>query len=247
MAMAFASASTEYLDSGTVVTAMPLTMACHFYITTEQFQNILHLGDADQWDGWVIYQSGAGASYTLKTEPGLAESAAAPSTNAWHTAVAVHRSTTDRSLWLDGTEYNDTSNQNPAPSGIDTGCIGAALDDTNSPYSPFDGYIAEVAFWDVALDDAEIAAYDAGVSPALIRPGSLVSYVPLVRDSGGVIDRKGIAWTINGTPTDSAHPALIMPAGPRIIPVPAAAVGGTTPHGPLGHPFYGPFAGPVAA
>ncbi len=26
-----------------------------------------------------------------------------------------------------------------------------------------------------------------------------------------------------------------------------AAAGGATPHGPLGHPFWGPMAGPVAA
>ncbi len=44
----------------------------------------------------------------------------------------------------------------------------------------------------------------------------------------------------------SEDPFGLIRMAPRRI-VKAAAVGGANPHNPLGHPLYGPFAGPIAA
>jgi len=43
----------------------------------------------------------------------------------------------------------------------------------------FDGLVAEVAVWNVVLDDSEIAALAQGVSPLLIRSTALVEYWPV--------------------------------------------------------------------
>lgn len=47
--------------------------------------------------------------------------------------------------------------------------------------------IAEIAFWNVVLTDAEMAILGLGYSPLLVRPSSLVHYLPCVRSVQDVI------------------------------------------------------------
>lgn len=71
--------------------------------------------------------------------------------------------------------------------------------------------VAEIAIWDVALSAAEAAALGAGYSPALIRPGSCIFYVPAIRSAIDVVG--GLPITVGGT-TPAApveHPRIIMP------------------------------------
>ena len=58
-----------------------------------------------------------------------------------------------------------------------------------------DGSLAEAAIWNAALSDAEVAALATGVSPLLVRPGSLVFYAPLARD---LLDRVGGLQLLKG-------------------------------------------------
>ncbi len=66
------------------------------------------------------------------------------------------------------------------------------------------GAIAEAATWTAALTPAEVASLAAGFSPEKIRPGALVSYLPLIGDT---LDRKGNTWTDTGTST-TTHPRV---------------------------------------
>jgi hypothetical protein len=67
----------------------------------------------------------------------------------------------------------------------------------------FDGLIAEVGIWNVALTAAEIASLAKGMTCDKVSPQSLVFYAPLVRD---LIDQKGgLTITNNNAATVAAH------------------------------------------
>ena len=110
--------------------------------------------------------------------------------------------------------FNDTSSASITFPTLDTiGIHNAAF--TGWQYA-FDGEVAECAIWDVGLTDEEVATFQAGVSPLLIRPQSLLFYVDLIR--GARSDRIGNrAVTVSGTITDSPHPAgIIYPSKPEL-------------------------------
>lgn len=97
-----------------------------------------------------------------------------------------------------------------------TGPTGTLLDLSGGPFyigndpslvSCHDGMLAEFAVWDAILDDGEFFAMNKGCSPLMIRPQSLVEYVPLVRNN---VSAKLAAPTISGTAVQP-HPRIIMP------------------------------------
>ena len=69
-------------------------------------------------------------------------------------------------------------------------------------FTPGMGGLAEIGIWNVALGDDEILELSLGVPPSKIRPGSLVAYLPLVRD---LIDVKGNAFAITGSLSVGDH------------------------------------------
>ncbi len=112
----------------------------------------------------------------------------------------------------DGTS-SATSTSNPS-SPSDNYTIGMAPDSGGSyNQRPYDGIISEVAFWERALDDAEITSLSKGFSP-LFFPESLVSYVPMIGKASPEQDIvSGDSQTITGT-TATAHPPIIYPQSP---------------------------------
>jgi hypothetical protein len=77
---------------------------------------------------------------------------------------------------------------------------------SNDVDNSFDGLIAEVGIWNVALTAAEIASLAKGMTCDKVRPQSLVFYAPLVRD---LIDAKGgLTITNNNTATVANHPRV---------------------------------------
>lgn len=68
------------------------------------------------------------------------------------------------------------------------------------------GTVAEIGLWDAALSAAECAALAKGFKPCRIRPRSLVSYLPLVRNVND--PRSGVAFT-NSSATVAVHPRMI--------------------------------------
>lgn len=76
----------------------------------------------------------------------------------------------------------------------------------------FDGKIAELGIWDVALTVDEIAALGKRVCPAAIRPGNLVSYTALVRD---ITDRMGAAAWVATEGAVDVHPRVLRPYSAR--------------------------------
>lgn len=82
--------------------------------------------------------------------------------------------------------------------------IGGWFRNTASLY--FEGYIAEVAGWNVVLSDAEILSLAKSVKPPMIRPESLVMYFPGIRETDQELVR-GLTFTnINSVGATADHP-----------------------------------------
>ncbi|NIQ10454.1 MAG: LamG domain-containing protein [candidate division Zixibacteria bacterium] len=128
----------------------------------------------------------------------------------WNHAAAVSSSSTSHYVYMNGTA--STEGTNSASFGtVDTTVIGASAEGSSNLSDYFNGYLGEIGIWDAALTSAEINALAAGVSPLLVRTGSLVSYWPLIRDEDQ--DRVGgYDMTAYNTPTVVAHPPVIYPA-----------------------------------
>lgn len=94
-----------------------------------------------------------------------------------------------------------------------THCIGGDRSDAGTPNQLWDGDIAEFALWDVALTQNEITALSLGFSPLFIRPNNLQCYQPLIGVYSPEIDIvRGFNFTVSGSPSQSAHPAMIYAA-----------------------------------
>ena len=149
----------------------------------------------------------------------------AATNTAWHSCVGVFAGTSDRSIWVDGAETNETSSKVPDTTYVERIRIGQRANDNND--QNFNGKIAECAAWDIALSDSEVAAHAAGVSALLIAPRNLVAYWPL---GGPMISSSvykdivgGFDMTATGTPTAYDHPPIIYPSSPTVFRAAAAA------------------------
>lgn len=92
-----------------------------------------------------------------------------------------------------------------------------------------EGDVAELAFWNVSLQDDECAALGKGFSPRMIRPASLTGYWPLGGRASPERDlRAGRALTLTGT-TVADHPRVIYPRAPTVG-MPAAAAAAVVHH-----------------
>lgn len=124
----------------------------------------------------------------------------------WHHAAARFSGSASRIAYLDGVAATESINNRATGGSLDNLTIGRGSGGTYNPSAPFNGRMAEVAVWDVALDAAEIAALASGYKPSQIRPDKLLFYLPLVREVGDL--RSGLTFTNNATAV-AVHPRRI--------------------------------------
>lgn len=95
------------------------------------------------------------------------------------------------------------------------------------------GRVAHPAIWNAALTDAEIVMLSQGVSPLLVRPESLVFYVPyLGRDTSDIDIEGGVVLTNTGTTSETSEPRVTRPTdknSTRIFLPPTPVIGIGTP------------------
>ena len=231
MARTFIAASSESLSLATCpISAFPFTYSFWFNPPTDDGVNdwMFYLGNDDDktmvgpnWAtaGNPIRHVGESASGNFNSSNGV-------NAAAWNSLSYTQTDDTNQSLWLNGT---NTTNGN-ADSGIDPSTwnkisFGAVL---RASALFYDGSIALVAVWDVALSAADHAGLHDGYHPYLIQPESLVFFAPCGGLDGANdqdIDLiSGTALTVGGTPTTADHPpGLIYPSRPQLI-IPAAAI-----------------------
>jgi hypothetical protein len=125
------------------------------------------------------------------------------SANSWNTMGATFDSTL-RKAFLNFTATATNTATLGAITGVVRFAIGAVWRNIITQY--FDGYVAEVAVWNVNLTDDEMKSLWRGFKPHRVRPQSLVYYSPLVRDLQDVRQNRTITNINSATVTD--HPRV---------------------------------------
>lgn len=210
--------TSNYLGvESSLVTGYPFTMAAWFNSNSSTAnQAIITLNrsasDADA-AGLAINGSTGGdpvQAYYAATGPFyFANSSAAYTTNTWQHACGVFSSSTLRTAYLDG--GNSGTNTTSATWGTAPGRTSVGVYRSSGVSAGFSGFLAEVCIWTAALDASEVASLAKGVSPLLVRPQSLVHYLPMIRTAAQ--DLKGTTWTTTGSVNElGEHPRMYYPA-----------------------------------
>lgn len=134
-----------------------------------------------------------------------------PSINEWHQIGVTYNDTStsnDPVMYLDGVAQSITEYSTPSGTPIDNASGYSIGNRIGALDVSWDGYIAEVAFWDRILTAGEMAALGKGASP-LFFPNDLVLYYPLIRDfTLDLVGSPGTAADI----TVVAHPKIFYPS-----------------------------------
>lgn len=208
MARSFNAANPDYIYRAAPVTGAPFTISVHGNtIDVPTNRVIAGLFDtATDNNSFLLYQGVFGIQYFIQAG-GLDQTGAVDvGTGLWFRACVIEVASNDHRLYGNG--ELKTNGTNIIPDSIDRYALGIRADAT--PDLGYNGLIAEAALWNVALTEAEALELNAGYCPLLIRPESLVSYLPLIRDNDAdLID--GVIWTASGSPTIAAHPPVFYP------------------------------------
>jgi hypothetical protein len=207
MAYDFVTASSQYLStSSTPVTGYPCTLACWAYKDLAAGGHLITIGSAGSSCFQLLTDNGAlvraGAIDSVGTTGGNAAAGTA-ATGVWFHAAGTLNSATNRRAWANGVP-GGTNSTNITPSGLNRISIGARSRSSVDSY--FDGLIAEVGIWNVALTAAEIESLAKGVTCDKVRPQSLRFYAPLIRDLQDV--RDGLTITNTNSATVADHPRV---------------------------------------
>lgn len=212
MAISFSGSLQSYYSASTPVTAVPLTIACWMNkpsATTGAFVAGIMRNAGALWYGFYLYATNTGkvsASAANNNVFAEAQSTTSYSANTWHHVCGVFASNTSRTIYLDGAG-SATNTTSLTPTLIDIVTIAAARKSGNVD-NYLNGSLAEVAIWNAALTEPEAKSLSAGMSPKLVRPQSLVLYVPLIRSPQD--QKAALAFTTQGSPTVATHPRVYL-------------------------------------
>lgn len=210
--MAYTFNGTKYLESNLAslsLSSTPMTMACW----TRRNSNtnnifVLNVGEKTANHRNQLAMTGAGVLAITQVGSTAASlfSGLTVQDQTWSHIAGIFSSLSSRTAYLNG-----------SASGVDTTSIASMNSPTHiqiaARYSSgiatdFNGDIADVGIWNVALTAGEIASLSKGVACDKIRPGDLVFYAPLVRD---LLDySSGLTITNNNGATVSDHPRLYL-------------------------------------
>ena len=210
MAYEFTAASSQYLSTAsTPLTTYPCTIAAWCRLTntgadavicsinkgTSAFNRLVLLRGSD--DKFRAQDFGEGNL--------VAAGSTTVAANTTYHAAAVFASNESRNIFVNGVnEASNTANQSISTDpteiliGARRGSAGLGL--------YFQGRVAEVGIWNVALTQPEIASLADGMTADKVRPQSLQFYAPLVRSLQDV--RGGLTITNNNTATVANHPRV---------------------------------------
>jgi hypothetical protein len=212
------------------VTAVPLTLACWFNPdnVTADHSLLGMFDDASSNDGFYMSVGGSAANDPLNVVTVAGASFAVATKNGcvaglWQHAGGVFQATNSRTPYLNGVAGTpETSTRTPAA--IDNTWIGKYRGGSTLFA---DCSVAEAAIWNAALTADEMAMLALGVSPLLVRPGSLVHYWPIIGRYSPEIDLVGgLNLTLNGAGiTTVDHPRVFYPGRRRSFSIPIGGGG----------------------
>jgi hypothetical protein len=194
--------TSDYIEAtAAVVTAVPLTMACWVNPdNTTANHSSLAVSASTGLERWLLQLAGGISGDPIRAfaqgggSLAAAESASAFTANTWQHAAARFSANNNRRAYRNG--VGGTANTTSiTPTGVNRTNIGCNFG-SGSRGGFHDGEIAEVGIWNVALDDAEIAALANGFRCSLIRPSNLVFYAPIIREVDDYA--RGVSLTTSG-------------------------------------------------
>lgn len=161
----------------------PLTINCWFYPTISGIGR-MHLVELAENTATIVHLLRVNSDTNIveynTNSPASASSSASYTTNTWNMATAVGTSATSRTVYLNAAN-SGTHTVSRVPTTPDRVCIGFQRSggiDT----STYEGYLAEVAIWNVTLTTDELSSLYTGTKANQIRPQNLKFYMPLVRN-----------------------------------------------------------------
>lgn len=240
MALLFNDASSQYFYTSTVpVTSVPFSISFWFYPDDVSISygtvGFFNTGDDNQYAtinvaGAVagdplrgFYRNGASLS-TFDASTGV-------SVNTWQHACAVFTSSTSRTIYINGGSAGSDTTSVAFPT-FNNFCIGAWR--RTSTTSFMSGRLDDIGVYDVALTATDVLTLSKGYSPLMVRPESLLTYVPL-NYTTPVDLTGGASFTASGSPSLSINPRLYRPMAPIYYPsftgaAPAPAPAGDDTH-----------------
>lgn len=241
MARAFVNASSEGMhNTSAILSGPPITIAC-FFITTNDAAvlTLACLSNSTIAGNWILLtlRGDGGDKIEMNVNDGTTNAfprtTTTFTTGTLHHACGIHAAANDTRVFIDGGSKN-TSTTSTTPT-VDDTRIGT-LNNGGTIENFFDGDIAEVGIWNVALTDPEVLVLSTGMSPLLVRPSSLVGYWPLIGRYSPEIDRVGrFDMTLDNTPAFADHPRMFYPIS-MVSWFATAAVAGFVPYP---YPRYG--------
>lgn len=199
MAIDYDSATPDYLSIGSALASMPMTFACWFNQDSAANQTLISMSDSTAASHYFDLLALSTGVIRFRANAGGAAVNANTSTTytagQWGHACGVATSATDRAVFLNG-GGKGTNATSRSPTTNTTAF--AALITSGGASQPFNGLMCDVAIWNVALSDADVAALYAS-GPLMVRPASLVTYLPMIR--GRTIALVGgQTYTVSGNP-----------------------------------------------
>ena len=147
----------------------------------------------------------------LGTAENIAASTGTVSLDTWHHAGGKYTSSgTTGTAFLDGANKGTDSTDPGSTYGFSDTFIAVLY--TGSPSAYFDGIVAEIGIWDIALPDSAFAMLGKAVSPLMVYPQSLIAYYPLWGRSSLTLDivgKQNMSKLFG--PTVTAHPRVQYP------------------------------------
>lgn len=214
MAYQLTRSGNKYIEaSSSPITGYPFTMCGWFYADTlpnwETALGFWNSGDSGDYLILYFHTDGNGRNDEVGYyyDGGLYQTTSVLSSATWHHLLVSSANSTTHRIVVNGGVFTSSTNFGAFPTNTEMGIGGTGAWSDEE----FDGRVAEVGVWNVALSPADEQQLALGVSPALIRSDALVSYPPLIRNLG---DRFGTSWSGINSPTAGANhvPGVMYPA-----------------------------------
>lgn len=147
--------------------------------TTDNYHQLQWNSPTASWLTWSRQFGTANTAIAYGTNFGTV------STNVWYFVAGVHSAIDNRIIYINGSPYGtNTDSRSVTNSKVGVGArVEGAIPSASPEY--FNGQIAEIGIWNVALTASELAQLGGNgnpslaVSPIRIRPDKLILYAPL--------------------------------------------------------------------
>lgn len=213
MSRAFVRANSDYLNFASApASGTPLTIACWAQRDLDATALVLAaIGVNDTSGNYHHIEINTDGRCRARTSnngsnvSAFSGSGSGVALDTWAHFAGVFTSATSRAAFINGGSKG-TNSSSSTPTGTFNGvAIGRTMAGTRNYHS---GLLAEVAIWDIALSDAEVATLATGVKANTVQSGNLVFYAPILgNDSPEPELVTSGSVTVNGTTAEpSDHP-----------------------------------------